>query len=340
MRFKTLMLAVISIAIASTSCKKNVDVHPAVDKIDPGQGAGNAVITVTGSDLRNIKTMVLDLGNVPIALNSNFNTDNAIIFRVPANANVGLQHIVFTTASGYQFSTPFTVLAVPSITSAMPLEWQAGSQITLTGNYFESAYHVQIAGTSDTAKIISASAKQLVIQMPNSVLSVPSAKLVVYNNAGSTTTDMSFVNMDQQLKFFTEGFENGMQNWSWCTAANSTDFAASGDTSLKATYAAGAWQGLSFHYDDPIVGADYSYLAFWVKGGTNDEQVDVIADAIISGSGKTVTVNVPANVWTYVKVPAAGNFDGATFQRLNFQMHGPTGTDETIYFDDVIFVKP
>ncbi|MBV9963319.1 MAG: IPT/TIG domain-containing protein [Parafilimonas sp.] len=338
MKFKTLMLALLTSVIALTSCKKNVDVNPNVDAIDPGSGAGNALITVTGSGLRNIQSAVLDLGNVPIALNQNFNTDNAILFRVPVDANVGPQHIVFTTAGGYQFSTAFTVLAVPSITSAIPLEWQAGSKITLIGNYLESAYHVAIVGTTDTATIISASAKQLVLQMPAST--VNSAKLVVYNNAGSTTTDIVFVNMDNQLKLFTEDFGPGMQNWSWCTASNSTDFAVSGNVSLKASYSAGAWQGLSFHYDDPIVASDYSYLAFWIKGGANDETVDVVADAVISGSPKLTKVAVPAGVWTYFKIPVVGTFDGSSFQRLNFQMEGPSGADESIYFDDVIFVKP
>ncbi len=331
-------LLLIASTIAVTSCKKDVDVNPSINAIDPGSGAGNALITVTGSGLRNIQSAVLDLGNVPIALNQNFNTDNAILFRVPVDANVGPQHIVFTNNGGYQYSVAFTVLAVPSITSAIPLEWQAGSQITLIGNYLESAYHVEIAGTTDTATIISATAKQLVLQMPAST--VNSAKLVVYNNAGSTTTDIVFVNMDNQLKFFTEDFGSGMQNWSWCTAVNSTDFAVSGTTSLKASYSDGGWQGLSFHYDNPIAGSDYSYLAFWIKGGANDQKVDVSADAVISGSPQKTVITVPANVWTYFKIPVVGNFDGSTFQRLNFQMEGPSGAAETIYFDDVLFVKP
>ena len=335
-----MILLIIASAVAITSCKKDVNVTPKIDDITPGSGAGNALITVTGSGLQNIKSAVLDLGNVPIALNSNFNTSTAILLRVPVNANVGPQHIVFTNTSGFQYSLAFTVLSVPSITSAIPLEWQEGSEITLMGNYFDKVYHVQIAGTSDTATIISAEAKKLVLKMPAS--SVSSAKLVVYNDAGSTTTDMTFINMDNsnQLKFFTEDFGSGMQNWSWCTASNSTAYAVSGTTSLQASYSDGAWQGLSFHYDDPIVASDYSYLAFWIKGGANDQTVDVVADAVISGSPKLTKVTVPANGWTYFKIPVVGTFDGSSFQRLNFQMEGPSGANESIYFDDVIFVKP
>src|SRR5689334_9617456 len=104
MRNKLIKLLLLAGAIAVTSCKKNVGVNPTVNKIDPGSGAGNALITVTGSGLQNIQSAVLDLGNVPIALNSNFNTDNALLFRVPVDANVGPQHIVFTNSAGYQYS--------------------------------------------------------------------------------------------------------------------------------------------------------------------------------------------------------------------------------------------
>jgi len=164
MRIRVMILLIIASAVAITSCKKDVNVTPKIDDITPGSGAGNALITVTGSGLQNIKSAVLDLGNVPIALNSNFNTSTAILLRVPVNANVGPQHIVFTNTSGFQYSLAFTVLSVPSITSAIPLEWQEGSEITLMGNYFDKVYHVQIAGTSDTATIISAEAKKLVYE--------------------------------------------------------------------------------------------------------------------------------------------------------------------------------
>src|SRR5436309_4992440 len=117
----TILRKIITIAAFSScvlfvaSCKKNVDVNPNANDIHPDSAAGNALITITGSGLRNVQSAVFDLGNVPVAFNPNFNTDNAILIRVPIDANVGPQHIVFTTTAGYQFSLPFTVLAVPSI---------------------------------------------------------------------------------------------------------------------------------------------------------------------------------------------------------------------------------
>ncbi|MES1249906.1 MAG: IPT/TIG domain-containing protein [Chitinophaga rupis] len=319
-----------------SSCTKNTNVTPAVTKISPDAGAGNDVITLTGSGLQHIQSAVLDNGNVPIALNTNFNTSSAVIFRVPAAANVGDQHIVFTNTSGYQFSVPFTVLAIPTLTSAFPVDWEAGNTVTITGNYLESTSHVSLTGTSDTAMILSASATQLVLKMPASLAAT--TKLTITNNAGSSTTSFSLINMDQQLKFYTEDYGPAMQDWSWSTSARSTDFAVSGVSSLKEKFGAGGGQGLSFHWDNTITTANYQYLSFYVKGGSADNVIKVSPDAIVSGTGSSSPdIPVPSGVWTYVTVSMA-LFSGVTCQRFNFQITGPT-TDQTLYFDNVILVK-
>ncbi len=330
--------AFVSCILFSTSCKKDVDVNPKANEIAPDSAPGNTLLTITGSDLQNVQSAVFDLGNVSVAFNPNFNTDKAILIRVPIDANVGPQHIVFTTASGYQFSLPFTVLAVPSITSAFPQEWSAGSTVTLYGNYLQTVSHVSIAGTSDTATIVSAQQKQLIITLPAS--DVSSAKLNVTNNAGTSLTPFSLINMDKQFVFFTEGYGPGIQDWSWSTSSVSSDpnLAVASTKSLKEAYAKGGYQGASFHSDDVITTSDYSALTFYVKGGSEDNTVDVFADAVISGSGKTVKVKVPANVWTYVTIPIIGNYDGVTCQRFDFQIEGNPDADQTLYYDNVLLV--
>jgi IPT/TIG domain len=319
------------------SCTKKEHVTPTVKTVTPDSAAGNAVITLTGGDLSNIQSAVFDLGNVPIAFNPNFNTGNAVLFRVPAGANVGSQHIVFTNAGGYQFSVPFTVLAVPSLTAAFPTEWEAGNTITITGNYLQTANHVALSGSSDTATIVSATATSLVITMPAS--SVASAKLTVFNNAGSSTTSFSVINMDQQLKFFTEDYGSGMQDWSWDNSGKSNAFAVSGTESLKEVFTAGGGQGMSFHNDNEMALSDYQYLSLWIKGGTADNTIKVFPDAVASGSAGSANITIPSGVWTHITVPMSlTGFSGVTCQRFDFQITGPA-TDQTLYFDNVILVK-
>ncbi|HMH24838.1 MAG TPA: IPT/TIG domain-containing protein [Puia sp.] len=330
------VLHILAAVVLFASCTKTTTIKPVFTPISPGIGAGGQVLTLQGSGLAGLQSIVFDLGNVPVAFNPDFNTDKAVIFRVPTAANVGTQHIIFSYASGYQFSVPFTVVAVPSIVAAFPGEWEAGNTVTISGNYLGTADHVSLVGSTDTATILSATATQLVIRMPAST--VATAKLTIHNNAGSSTSGFALVNMDQQLKFFTEGFGPAMQDWSWDNSSVSTDFAVSGTQGLKEKFAAGGGQGLSFHWDNNIVTTSYQTLSFWVKGGSNDNTFTVAPDAISSGTGSTANFTAPAGVWTHITLPVAG-FGGVTCQRFNFQISGPTGADQTLYFDNVILVK-
>lgn len=329
-------LSVLTAFIFFTSCKKDKEVTPTFT-VSPGAGAGNDLITVTGSDIGDLRSIVFDNGNIAAALNPNFNTGSALLFRVPPNANVGDQYIIFTNASGYQFSVPFKVLAIPTISSAIPTEWEAGSTVTINGNYLATSTHVSIAGTSDVATIISASNTQLVIQMPAST--VASAKISITNDAGTSTSTFSLINMDMQRKLFTEDYASGVQDWSWTLShANSTAFAVGGIVSLKQTFATGGYQGVSFHTDNIEDLSLYQSLSFWVKGGADDNTLTASPDAVASGSGASMVVTVPANVWTHVVIPMSALGSGVTCQRFNFQILGPD-TDQVLYFDNVILIK-
>lgn len=328
-----LFMAVTGISVILSSCKKDELIQPSVNNIEPGEAAVNSTLTITGSGLRNIQSIVFDLGNVPVSFNSNFNTDNAIIFRVPSNANSGDQNIVFTNTSGYQFSVPFRVLPLAVVSSAFPTEWEAGNTITLTGNYFESVDEVLLEASGEAASIVSQTATSLVIAMPASTVS--STKLILHNNAGSGTTNITFINLDQQVKLFTEAF--AVENWSWCEASVSSDVAASGVNSAKTIFDNN--EGLSFRRAAPFVGSEFQSLSFWVKGGTRALTLAIRADAVASGSAAGTDVTIPANAWTRFNIPMAGNFDGASFERFNFQVSGIPAGKETIYFDNVVLVK-
>jgi hypothetical protein len=231
------------------------------------------------------------------------------------------------------------VLAVPSLVSAFPQEWEAGGTVTLLGNYLLTANHVAIVGSSDIATIISKDAKQLVITLP--ATEQGKVKLAVTNSAGTSVTPFSLTNMDKQLKFFTEDFGAGMQDWSWTTdhgVSHDPTFAVASTSSWRQLYTKNGWQGASFHSDNNINVSDYSTLSFYVRGGTEDNTVDVFADAVTAGSGKTVKISVPANAWTFVNIPVVGNFDGVTCQRFDFQVEGNPNADQTLYFDNVLLV--
>ncbi len=328
----SLLAAVALLMLAS--CTKNGASAPTSNGISPDSAAGGAVLTVTGSGLANMRTIVFDKNNVPAAFNPTFNTDNAVLFRVPDTAYGGQQNIILTNADGKQLKIPFTVIALATVSSANIYEFSTGSQITLNGNNLDNVTTVLLHGSATTATIVNKSRKQLVITMPSTTLT--RAKLDITNASGTITTQQEFISVDNALQFYTEGFGPGMQDWSWDNSSQSTDFAILGTHSLKEVYAAGNWAALSFHSDNAIPASNYTYLTFWAKGGSADVQVNVQTE----NGGGTTTVTIPANVWTYFKLPIAGWINGVNVVRLDFQMQGPNGgVDQTIYYDDILFVK-
>ncbi|WP_350340187.1 hypothetical protein [Paraflavitalea speifideaquila] len=80
-----------------------------------------------------MRSIVFDNGNVPAAFNPVFNTSNAVIFRVPDTANGGDQNIIFTNIDGRSVKVPFSVVALPAVATVFPVDFQAGTSITLTG---------------------------------------------------------------------------------------------------------------------------------------------------------------------------------------------------------------
>src|SRR5882757_453145 len=197
------------------SCHKdnNGMSNPQSKGIAPDSASGGNVLTLTGSDLGDMRSIVFDNGNVPATFNPNFNTTSAVVFRVPDTANGGTQHIVFTNSIGKTLSVAFKVLDYPNVTDVYNYNFSANSQITLTGNNLGDVTSVVLANTTTAATIVSKSKKQLVIKMPATTLT--RTKITITNVSGSLTPSYEFVNMDQAFVFFADNYGNGEQDASW-----------------------------------------------------------------------------------------------------------------------------
>jgi hypothetical protein len=318
---------------------------PKADAIDPGEGPGNAVLTVTGTGLGQITRIVFDKGNIPTTFNPNFNTDKAIVFRVPDTANGGPQHIVFTNSLGKEFSVPFSVIALVTISDVSNYNFTQGTEITITGNNLGDVTKVVLSGTTTEATIVSKSKKTLVISMPATTLN--SSKLDITNASGTITTTQEFVNMDNAYAIFTEGYMNGFDNGSWGPAGVSTTVAKSGTQSFQATYNKGNWSadGFANWWPGMDYSPEYKYLSFWVKGASQNYTLYITGDSRAGGYGnsdQSAPIIVPANVWTYFKIPLS-SLDlwskDTKFKQLGWWIKGPDAQNETFYFDDVILIK-
>jgi len=341
-KFLSFLLIAVCTATIIASCTKDTDGspdsnpgNPTLGAVSPGEGPGGSIVTVTGSGLGAMRTIVFDKNSVPTTFQPNLNTESSIIFRVPDTAFGGPQNIILTNSEGKTLTVPFKVIALPTVSEIYPLEFQAGTEVTITGNNLSDVTKVVIDGTTDEATIVSKDRKKLVITMP--ATTVNRAKLKITNSSGERVIDKEMIYIPNAVQIFVEGWGPGMHDWSWAgTHDIATGTAYHGTKSFRVIYSSGGWQGASIHRDDPrIKMSDYTYISFWAKGGTADMNMQVWSEN--GGSQKTITI--PANVWTYFRMPIQGHMETVMLERLNFQAVGPNGGNQTIYFDNILLVK-
>jgi hypothetical protein len=348
-----LLIIAISSVLLLSSCEKEDNTgskassNPTAGTIDPGQGASNSLLTVTGSGLGGIVSIVFDKDSIPASFNTTFNTDNALLFRIPTDAVPGQQNIVFKNSLGVVFKLPFMVLGLPTIQSVSNYNFTANMEITFTGKNLNDVSKVVIDGSTTELTIVSKTATSLVVKMP-ATTTFSQFKVDITNAAGTIVTTQEFVSLDNAYKIFTDAYGAGWDNGSWGSGEISAAQFKSGTKSFKAGYGKGGWSADGFANWSPGMdySPDYKYFSFWVKGADRDLTFYLTADKKSGGdygnSDKSTPVLVPANVWTYYKLKVSDvKFwqTGTNMQRVGWMIQGPDDADATLYFDDVIFVK-
>jgi hypothetical protein len=353
-RYKSFLIVLVAAWIlALQACKKDSDGmpdmesgNPVAENLTPATASGGTLLTLTGSGLGDMRKIVFDKDSVPAPFYSTLNTENAVVFRVPDTVSGGLQNIVLTNGAGKTLLVPFTGLAFPSVTAVSNYDFVAGTELTLTGNNLESVSKVVLNTTTDQATIVSKSKKKLVIKMP--ATTIARAALNISNVTGTLTTTQEFVNIDLAYKVFTEDYGTGFENGSWGDAAfiSAAEF-KTGAKSIGKNYQKGNWHllGLANWGSGVTQDPDWKYLTVWVKGASRDYSLYIMSDKIPLGYGdyrEDNKIDVPANVWTYFKVPLSKLAlwsTGSTFNQLGFRIKGPDAQDEVFYFDDLLLVK-
>ena len=348
------MTMVFGLLLLFTACSKE-DFKDGSPKTEPGSmtfgsidkdsASSGSLLTVKGEGLGDIRAIVFDKNNAPSEFYSTLNTGNAILFRVPDTAAGGNQQIILTNSEGKSLSVSFRVLAYPTVNSVSNYNFTEGTELTLTGLNLADVTSVVLAGTTTEVEIIAAESKSLVVKMP--ATTVNRAAFNITNGTGTITTTQEFVNVDNAYAIFTDSYQNGYGDGSWGDGGKIyTDVFKSGTASVGKTYAKDNWHLIGFVNWWPGTPNDaYKYLTVWIKGTSTDQTLYLTSDKRPGGFGngdQTTPLNIPANVWTYFKLPIADlNLwaNGDAFNQIGFWIKGPEGQDETFYFDDFLLVK-
>jgi hypothetical protein len=315
----------------------------------------------------------LTINGVQVYFNRALGTDNTIIFVLPTNVpyvQPQSNAMVITTLHGtvtYKFTT---LPPPPTITGTTDYDFWANSQITFTGKGFASVSAVKLRATGDVVNIVSQNDSTLVIKMPAASTVTESTLLFTYtsgSNANAQTASTAVFNdLDNAYTIF---FQNNLQNsWyanAWASAGVSTAASHSGTASYMAGYPANNWAIDGFGNNNGIsYSAGYKYFSFWVKGGVADHHFVIVGDQMYGGYGQVQwdtsppqataaqIIVIPANVWTFFKIPLGATqtattantlqpwLNGTPSKNLGLFLKGESGdVNETLYFDEIAFLK-
>ncbi len=136
---------------------------------------------------------------------------------------------------------------------------------------------------------------------------------------------------------YSDGFQNGWENWSWAQTANAGSPVHGGTQSLSVS--AGAWAAAYFH-NGVIDATLHTNLTFWIHGGTAGGQKLLVQG--VSGGASRTSVDLPplvANAWqqitvSLVQLGVAGDpaFDGFWIQDRSGK------AQPAFYLDDISLV--
>ncbi len=306
---------------------------PAVAKITPVEGPPGTLITVEGSGLTDLQKVTFGTENAPF--NPVFNTDGALLIRVPANAKFGAQTVTLYNKGGDATKTTlsFKVLQpAPTLEKFAPTEAAVGDTITLTGKIFDNVTTVNF-GTVPS-KILSASPTTIQVIVPDKVEKAP---IEVVTPGGSAKSSLDFSPKGTGLYVFDEAIIGDWQSWSWAKVAiGDTEKAQKGTKSIKVTYA--GWAAFWLNNPTPIDISKFGTLKFSVFGGegTKDKTVRVsyrdndVADA---EKGKGVVIKIKPGVWNEYVLPlkdlgAASKLKAILFQEFSGEDVQPVWYDE------------
>ncbi len=182
---------------------------PVITLVDPIFGPAETLVTFEGMNLANIETITFS--DQIVNFNTAYNSDVALLFRVPTNVPLGDHEVVFTTAGG-TVSTNFQItLDPPEIFEISPESSIPGDVVTIKGKNFYEPLEVYFFDSTQ-AEIITFSPDSMNVIVP---ADTQKGKVRVNANGGSTLSPVDFFITTSVLvnDFDGNGVRAATENW-------------------------------------------------------------------------------------------------------------------------------
>lgn len=314
---------------------------PVATQLAPNPIKHQTDLTITGTNL-DLTTGILFAGVTAAVTSFVSQSVTQIVVKVPSGTQKG--KISLVAASGVTSPSGADLdVVLPAITTMSPNPVDPLSNLTITGTNLNLVTSVSFTGViAAVTTFVSQSATQIVVKVPagslkgkltfgilNSTLTVQSTDDLTLNGGLPPLAPLAF-------PIYTDALQNGFQDWSYTDAHdfNSTANVREGTKSIKATYAAGGYQGLTFHAAGVIPSTTgYTILEFSVFGeaGTDGKKLNLVINGAYSNAPQ---VTVKEGQWATFDVAFTLLGSPATFKELVLQSAGWGGV---VHIDHVGF---
>ncbi|MEM9546164.1 MAG: IPT/TIG domain-containing protein [Bacteroidota bacterium] len=340
--------------------------QPNVEKFSPTFGPAETLITVEGMHFETVQYILFD-GNVPADFNPSFGTDNALLFRVPLNAELGENTIRIGTEGG-EVTFPFRVTRLPpEVQDFSPKSANEGDLVTILGENFFEPLEV-LFFDSVPGEIIHAVEDSLVVSVP---AGVEKGQIKVKANGGSSLTNEVFFSTTDILvnDFDGNGLRSNTNMWLFYgnidqnafNAVQSSDPEPIDGQFLKlsgkdpgSVWIGGAenhsWDVDNFDVFPIMSDIDNTFLEVDFNSNGQDDTYVIIVLVERDGSGNdfTQTIEIDWNNWKRVSIPLNRfkDIDGFTIdpqkiRAVKLHLFNEAGTSQSleVNVDNLTFVQ-
>ncbi|WP_380868355.1 BT_3987 domain-containing protein [Sphingobacterium corticis] len=234
---------------------------------------------------------------------------------------------------------------------------RGGSIITIEGQNLKDVSELKLTGTEIAIPITNQSANSITVEMPE-LGAFTRGTIDLVTPFGTTKSAFEIFNIDQALQVFADAYGEGV-------AANtdgddygsrqsvSTTTKRRGTSSLAITYFGNNYSPGGLINNAGFIDQGYEYIVFWAKSTTNGNnnggiQMSLMGDGMPAGYGNDFAgaAIVVGPEWTFYKIPIGKTSatpmwsKGSSFRKFGWRLNNwNVPNDETVYFDDVMFIK-
>lgn len=328
------LLAIILLSTCSLwlGCTKDV-AAPNVTAVTPTFGPAETLVTFEGTDLTNIQAITFS--GQEINFNTAYNSEVALLLRIPTSIPLGDHEVVITTKGG-QTTTQFRVtLEPPEVFRVSPESGAPGETISIVGKNFFDPLAVYFAD-SVRAELVFQSPDSLSVIVPQGV---EKGRITVTANGGNALSPKNFFSVNEIYvnDFDGRGLRSETNRWIFRGNVNETPTTAvqadnpepidgnflkiSGTDELDITWIGGVQSNFGFPGDEFStfgIEADPRDVLLELDLNSNGQRNTYVILILLEKDGSpndfTRQLKVDWNGWRKVSIPLARftDFNGVT----------------------------